>query len=142
MTWEHYHSQSEQYASAAQIASRERDYQRAKQLYHLAAEQEELALSVLDQSKTRTMGITTVSAAALWYKAGEYDRAKDLALRSLQTGSLPPFAIHQLQELLSEIARIEKVLEAIEEWRVSAPISSSAREMLTKAVEEWRASAA
>jgi hypothetical protein len=89
------------------------------------------------------MGVALSRAAsALWYKAGEYDRAKDLALRWLQTGLLPPFAIHQLQELLSEVARIERLLEAMEEWRASAPISSSAREMLTKAVEEWRASAA
>ncbi len=142
MTWDQYHSQSEQYASSAEMASKRRDYDRAKRLYWLAAEQEELALSALDQNETRGIGIIAVSAAALWYKAGEYDRAKDLALRSLQTSLLPPFAIHQLQELLSEVARIEKVLEAMEEWRTSAPISSSAGEMLTKAVEEWRASAA
>ncbi len=96
----------------------------------------------MDQSRTRTIGIIAVSAAALWYKAGEYDRAKDLALRWLQTGLLPPFAVYQLQELLSEIDRIEKLLEAMEEWRASAPISSVAREMLTRAVEQWRASIA
>ena len=141
MNWRHYHSQSERHASSAEVAAKERDFDLAKQYYLLAAEQEELALSAIDQSETRAIGIIAVSAAALWYKAGEYGRAKDLALHWLNTGSLPAFAVDQSQESLSEIDRIEKLLEAVEEWQASVPLSSSDRDMLVKAVEEWRASA-
>jgi hypothetical protein len=140
MNWRHYHTQSERFASSAEIAAKERDFDLAKQYYLLAAEQEELALSAIDPSETRAVGIIAVSAAALWYKAGEYGRAKDLALQWLSAGLLPVFAVDQLGELLSEIDRIEKLLEAVEEWRASASISSSDRDMLLKAVEEWRAS--
>ena len=141
MTWVQHHSQSEQYASAADVARMERDFARARQLYRCAAEQEELALSALEQRQTRILGIIAVSAVALWYKAGSYDRAQKLALHWLGTNLLPPFAIDQLQELLTEITRIEKLLAAVEEWQASVSVSSADRELLVKAVREWQASA-
>ncbi len=139
MTWDQYHSQSEKYACSAEVASIERDFDRAKHFYLLAAEQEELALAALDRSETRGLGIIAVSAAALWYKAGEYARAREIATRWLESNSLPQFAVHQLQELLVEIERIEGLMKAVEEWRSSVPISARSAALLTKAVEEWKA---
>lgn len=106
MNWPQYHSQGERHASSAEVATKERNFDLAKQRYLLAAEQEELALSAIDQSETRAIGIVAVSVAALWYKADEYGRANDLALHWLNTSLLPAFAVDQLRELLSEIDRI------------------------------------
>ena len=142
MTWNEYHSRSERYASDAQMAQISRDFDRAKHFYGLAAEQEELALSALDPSKARTLGITAVSAAALWYKAGEFEKARELSSLWLKTGLLPPFAEAEIQDLLSEIENIENLMSAVEEWRASVPVSFLAREKLIRAVEEWKASAA
>jgi hypothetical protein len=71
MSWLQFHSQSEKYACSADVAGFDRDFDRARHFYRLAADQEELALGSLDRSKSRTLGITAVSAAALWDKAGE-----------------------------------------------------------------------
>ncbi len=142
MTWKEYHSRSEQYASEAQMAKIARDFDRAKNLYGLAAEQEELALSALDPSKARTLGITAVSAVALWYKASEFEKARELASHWLNTGLLLPFAQAEIQELLSEIEKVEGLMTAVEQWRASVPVSFSDREKLIKAVEEWKTPAA
>jgi predicted type IV restriction endonuclease len=83
-----------------------------------------------------------VSAAALWYKAGKYDRARELAIHWLGTNLLPAIAIDQLQDLVEEIDRIEKLLEDVEEWSAVLSVSSSDRDMLVKAVEQWKASTA
>jgi hypothetical protein len=103
MSWSFHHSQSEHYASLAEDAVQQQENDRASELYRLAAEAEMLALEVLDPEKTRTVGITVVSAAWLWFKAHEFRLAERLAYRWLMTDSLPSFAIHQLQELLQAI---------------------------------------
>ena len=72
-------------------------------LYRLAAEAEILALKALEPTKTRTIGITAVSAASLLYKAQEFRKAEQLAYQWLITDLLPAFAVHQLQELLQAI---------------------------------------
>lgn len=51
----------------AEEAVRERDNIRAVELYRLAGEAETLALEALEPTKTRTIGITAVSAASLLY---------------------------------------------------------------------------
>lgn len=141
MTWLQYHRQSEQYAGSADVARINRDFDRAKGLYLKAAEQEELALSALDPNETKGLEIISVSAVALWYKAAEYDHARELALHWLNTNLLPPFAVKRLQELMAEIDRIEKLLEDVEEWQASLSLSSSDRDLLVRAVEQWKASA-
>jgi len=71
-------------------------------LYRQAAEAEEKALSVLDPAKRRTLGITAVSAVALWCKGGDLDRAKQLADR-LVDKDLPSFATRQIGEILATV---------------------------------------
>ncbi len=103
MSWALHHSQSEHYTNLAEEALREQNNAHAIELYRLAAEAEILALEALEPSKTRTIGITAVSAASLLYKAQEFRKAEQLAYQWLITDLLPAFAIRQLQELLQAI---------------------------------------
>ncbi|BAS59512.1 hypothetical protein NIES2135_09580 [Leptolyngbya boryana NIES-2135] len=63
-------------------------------------------------TKTRTLGITVVSAVSLWSKAREYGIAERLAYCWLATDLLPPFAVQELRELLQAIWRELQVLVA------------------------------
>jgi hypothetical protein len=103
MTWADHHTHSEHLAAEAELATRQGATERAIALYRLAAEAEVQALADLDLAKTRTLGITAVSAVALWYKAHDYQQAERLAHKWLAIGVLPPFAIEQLQGLLQMI---------------------------------------
>jgi hypothetical protein len=103
MTWADHHTQSERLAAEAELAVRQGAVAQAVDLYHLAAEAEARALATLDPTKTRTLGITAVSAVALWYKAHDYPQAERLAHTWLASNRLPPFAIEQLRELLQMI---------------------------------------
>lgn len=103
MNWVSYHSQSEHYANLAEETLREQNNARTIELYRLAAEAEILALEANEPTKTRTIGITAVSAASLLYKAQEFRKAEQLAYQWLITDLLPAFAIRQLQELLQAI---------------------------------------
>jgi hypothetical protein len=99
-----HHVKSEKYASLAEAASKEGEFERATELYRLAAEQELFALADLDKSKRRTLGITVVSAAALWYKARDSRVAQNVAKQWLDTELLPAFAINQLHNLMQAIS--------------------------------------
>ncbi|MCC7054226.1 MAG: hypothetical protein IT355_13250 [Gemmatimonadaceae bacterium] len=100
MTWASHHSESERLASEAEVVARARGAAAAEDLYRRAAEAEERALNDLDVHKQRTLGITAVSATALFYKAHEYARAQHLAHTWLATRYLPAFACDQLQDIL------------------------------------------
>ena len=100
MSWAIHHSQSEELASQAEVSLRKGDRESARDLYRLSAEAEEHALEALDSSKTRTLGITVVSATSLWLKAEALQQAECMACRWLASGLLPAFATAQLQELL------------------------------------------
>ena len=68
MSWTDFHQKSERLAAEAQcitLASPEK----ARLLYAEAAKAETAALTKVDIFKVRTMGITAVSAVALWFKA-------------------------------------------------------------------------
>ncbi len=99
MSWAEHHRQSERYASEAEVVDKNGDSDRAVQLYLLAAEAEVLALKDLNLSKTRTLGITAVSVAALWFKAREYTKVIGFTDHWLEKGYLPAFAKDQLEEL-------------------------------------------
>lgn len=132
MSWSLYHSQSENYASQAEVAMKQRDFDRADEFYHLAAEQETFALELLDPSKNRTLGITTVSAASLWFKAREYEQAQIVAHKGLAMNSLPPFAIDQLQKLLQAIWNEEALAKAgVKFVRGEVLVSVSGGEVVT-----------
>jgi hypothetical protein len=100
MSWAIHHTQSEELASQAEDALRKGDKARARELYRLSAEAEERALASLDPGKKRTLGITAVSAASLWFKAGEFKQAERLACHWIASDSLPAFAATQMQEIL------------------------------------------
>ncbi len=109
MSWNSHHTSSEEYAVSAELAFRRKDTEMAIKLYRRAAEEETLALSEADQSKARTLGITAVSAAALWFKAGDLRQAERLTCRWLATDLLPSFFVTQLQTVLQSVWN-EKVL--------------------------------
>jgi len=103
VSWLSWHQISEQLASDAHARARLGDYERARALFAAAAEAENSALEALDESKTRTVGITVVSAVSLWFKARQYVQAEQSALRWLASSHLPRFAIEQLRALLQGI---------------------------------------
>ena len=110
MTWSAFHVESEHLAAQAELAAKSGDGERARALYRRAAEAEVRALSELDTSKTRTLGITAVSAVALWYKAQDFHAAEHIAYTWLATALLPPFAADQLRQLLQTMWN-EAILE-------------------------------
>ncbi len=99
MSWLEHHARSEAYAGQAEQLDKQHQINRAIQFYRLAAEAEINALETLDPSKTRTLGITAVSAASLYYKAQDFEQAKHVARKWLASQSLPPFAVDQLNDL-------------------------------------------
>jgi hypothetical protein len=100
MSWAIHHSQSEELASQAEAALKKGDRDRAIEFYRLSAREEERALDALDPNKTRTLGITVVSAASLWFKANELKQVERVACQWIASDLLPDFAIIQLQEAL------------------------------------------
>lgn len=109
MTWLEHYKKSEAAASLATVLIRTGQSAEAVKNYRLAAELEVAALEALDISKSRTSGITVVSAAALWFKGQELEKSKRLAYRWLATDTLPEFAIDKLEEILREILILERV---------------------------------
>lgn len=103
MTWLQHHTTSEQLAADAEIAARRGDVQRAQKLYTQAAKAEELALADVESGKSRTLGITAVSAVSLYYKAAQFQTAEALACRWLGSEGLPMFAGEQLRGLLQSV---------------------------------------
>jgi hypothetical protein len=103
MAWAVLHAKSEALAIEASIANKNRDAARAQDLYRSAAQFENQALSILDASKTRTRGITAVSAVALWFKGGEYARAEQIAHAALADATMPDFARQELRNLVKAI---------------------------------------
>ena len=103
MTWVELHAESERLAIDAQLALREGSAENAARLYGQAAEIERKALDQIDVSKVRTRGVTAVSAVALWFKAGEYDYAEQLAHLMLADSNLPDFAREDLRNLVQAI---------------------------------------
>jgi len=103
MSWTLYHSQSETLAAAAHEARAAADPKRAAELFGQAAQAEEIALDALGPDRPRTLGITAISAAALWYKGGKLERAAQLAHRASAKQGMPAFALQDLRELLQTI---------------------------------------
>lgn len=110
MSWLEHHRLSEEFASDAEVAIRRGEHTRALGLYVKAAQAEELALKEVEPAKSRTYGITAVSAVALHFKAAQWEQAHKLAHRCLGSGRLPKFAAQQMNELLDGIKAREMVL--------------------------------
>jgi hypothetical protein len=103
VTWADFHSESERLATEAELAFRSGNIERGIALYRNAAEAENRALDELTKDKPRTIGITAVSAVALWYKAHEYAVGAKVAHKWLGGEPLPDFAVDQLHQLLQLI---------------------------------------
>lgn len=103
MSWLVWHEESEKLASEAHVSVRRGEREQAKRLFAKAAEAESNALLALDRSKTRTFGITAVSAVSLRYKANHVLEAEKLALQCLASNELPAFATEQIRTLLQTI---------------------------------------
>ncbi len=100
MTWLEHHRQAEILASDADVARYKGDRARARQLYGKAADAEVRAIEALDPSEQNTLGITAVSAVALYCKADQLTRAKETAYRLLALDNLPNFGRIQLRDVL------------------------------------------
>jgi hypothetical protein len=107
MSWKEHHSQSAELASQAQVLKWQGELDAAKQYYAMAAKAESEALNAIAPEKSRTLGITAVSAVSLWYKAEAFLPAKQLAYQCLANQTLPEFAVIQLEEILKEILNLE-----------------------------------
>jgi hypothetical protein len=103
MTWPERHRESERLAAEAEAALRRGDARVAQDLYAQAADAEEAALSALDGTKTRTLGICAVSTVSLRYKAAQFHLAEVTAYRWLANGELPDFAVGQIKDLLETV---------------------------------------
>lgn len=103
MSWADLHAEAERLAIEAQMAVQARRFNDASGLYKQAAEFERQALDQVDPSKSRTRGITAVSAVALWFKAGEYALAEQLAYSMLAEAAIPDFAREELRNLVQAI---------------------------------------
>ena len=109
MSWLAHHTRSEEYASQAEELYRRHEDGRSAELYRLAAEAEIAAIDDLDHNKARTLGITAVSAASLYFKAHEFSKAKKIAHQWLATDFIPSFAAQELEDLL-QVIRYEESL--------------------------------
>jgi hypothetical protein len=104
MNWSEAHAKSERFAEAAHAEHRNGHASTAQKLFAEAAQAETEALESLDPSKLRTYGITAVSAASLWFKAGDMVAAARIAdAASAVPGGLPAFALVRLRELRDAI---------------------------------------
>lgn len=103
MTWLEHHREAESLASRADVARHSGNIDQAKLLCGRAAEAEVRAIEALEPSKQRTLGITAVSAVALYYKAEQMKMAENTAYRLLALDDLPGFARIQLRDLLQAI---------------------------------------
>jgi hypothetical protein len=113
MSWLEFHTQSEKFASQAESLCHQQDSMGAVEFYRLAAAAEKQALDNLDTNKTRTLGITVVSAASLYFKAKDFSQAKELANQWLQSNLLPSFAIKELRSLLLVIYDVDRSPELL-----------------------------
>ncbi len=103
MTWLNRHRDSEQYAAAAEVAKRDGNLADAQRLYREAAQAESAALRLIQPEKARTLGVTAISAASLYFKANELDQAEDVALWSLVQQNIPSFAKDELRTIVQTI---------------------------------------
>lgn len=103
MSWNRNHTESEALAIKAEHASKLGQQDVAEDYYRRAALAETSALAEISRNKERTLGITAVSAVALWYKGHDYKGAEAVAHAQLAKARLPLFARMQLRELLNLI---------------------------------------
>ena len=106
MTWLEHHTQSVKHAIQAEIILRNDDSffkNAAIKQYLLAAEAEGRAFDALRPEQIRTISITAVSVASLWYKANDFKQAEIAVRKGLAIENLQEFAVLQLESILQAI---------------------------------------
>lgn len=104
MSWLQWHEMSEQLASDAEQLRGVKP-RTARALYASAAIAERQALGETSADQARTRAATVVSAAALWYKAGDYGQAEALVRAQLELQALPESSTIALRALLRAVHR-------------------------------------
>lgn len=103
MNWSASHNESERLANEADLARRRGDIAAAEASFSAAGRAEARALRALGPHEPRTYGITAMSAAALFFKGGEFAEAEKVAREALEASFLPDFARDQIEEILQAI---------------------------------------
>src|ERR1019366_1106307 len=103
MTWLAEHRESERLASEAEFAKDRGEASKARSLYNAAAKAETGALKLVLPEKAKTLGVTAVSAVALYFKAHEFDQAEELALSCVVNPNMPSFAKEELKTIVQTI---------------------------------------
>lgn len=103
MNWMTAHHRSVELAAAAQAATRSGKPEVARSLYIEAATVEVDALGLLSPSKIRTLGVARVSAAALFLKGGDLERAELLACQWIGDAATDPAARVELRKIIDEV---------------------------------------
>lgn len=96
-TWRQEHAASEYHAALAESTA---DPELAARHWLNAANAELRALARLLPRQSRTVGITAVSTASLYFKAGRASTAQGLIKHWLANNVLPDFAVIELRQML------------------------------------------
>lgn len=139
MAWIDHHRRSERLASQAEACLREGREEEARSHYARSAKAEERALGELDLSKAKTYGITAVSAASLYFKAGKLAEAERVAIASMALDWLPGFARHQLRHLV-QVVGAEDVPKSAASAPGGAPLHLERQKTLIPSSIERRSS--
>lgn len=100
MSWADFHAQAQMIAEGAMRALNEGQVQEARRQYQRAADLEAQALHALDRSKQRTISITAISCAALYFKARNLEACERVCHQVLGQQATLPFARNGLVETL------------------------------------------
>lgn len=93
-----HHEESQALWEQAEVAERE-NFPKSYDLYRQAAEQELLAVDAVDPERPRWRAMLSVSATALFHRAGDLDRVTQLADRFVEELELTDRQIFQLKEM-------------------------------------------
>lgn len=89
----------------AEAAARSGDTQRAKDLFLEAAVLQRDMIASVPEDRVRTRSVFGLSAAALFYKAGDLDASERLACELLSQSWVDPYSAFKLRELLKAVWR-------------------------------------
>jgi hypothetical protein len=103
MSWIESHSISENFASEAEAAIAEGNWEKAIGLYLEAARFETQAITELEKGKPRTLGITYVSSASLWFKGNDLAKSELIAFKGLGSDEIQEPAKNKLREIIQTI---------------------------------------
>lgn len=103
-------ARSEDAAYRAEQAHAAGDPAAASQLFAEAAALEEEVAREVPASSSRLKSVLAISAVALWYKAGDLDRAKSAAYRFLAFDGLTEQGRDELERLVDRCSREREVL--------------------------------